>query len=112
MSTSTKDITAAPVATSAPTAPTVNASANAANPKVKWNVEHLKSSYVNFANANSTQEEVVLNFGMNNNWDRMASEVEIELSHRIVMSPFAAKRLAELLGKLVAQYEGRYGTMK
>ena len=40
-----------------------------ANPKVKWNVEQLKSSYVNFANANSTQEEVVLNFGMNNNWD-------------------------------------------
>ena len=84
----------------------------AASPKVKWHVEHLKSSYVNFANANSTQEEVVLNFGMNNNWDRMASEVEIELSHRIVMSPFAAKRLAELLGKLVAQYEGRYGPMK
>ena len=85
---------------------------NAANPKVKWNVEHLKSSYVNFANANSTQEEVVLNFGMNNNWDRMVSEVEIELAHRIVMSPFAAKRLAELLGKLVAQYEARYGAMK
>ncbi|OGA98400.1 MAG: hypothetical protein A3E25_08315 [Burkholderiales bacterium RIFCSPHIGHO2_12_FULL_69_20] len=72
----------------------------------------MKSSYVNFANANSTQEEVVLNFGMNNNWDRMASEVEIDLTHRIVMSPFAAKRLAELLGKLVQQYEGRYGPMK
>ena len=90
----------------------IPAAVNAANPKVKWNVEHLKSSYVNFANANSTQEEVVLNFGMNNNWDRMASEVEIELAHRIVMSPFAAKRLAELMAKLVAQYEARYGAMK
>lgn len=89
-----------------------SASPAAANPKVKWNVDQLKSSYVNFANANSTQEEVVLNFGMNNNWDRMASEVEIDLTHRIVMSPFAAKRLAELLGKLVQQYEGRYGPMK
>lgn len=84
----------------------------AASPKIHWNVDHLKSSYVNFANANSTQEEVVLNFGMNNNWDRMASEVQIELTHRIVMSPFAAKRLADLLSKLVAQYEGRYGVMK
>jgi hypothetical protein len=81
-------------------------------PRVKWNVEQLKSSYVNFANANSTQEEVVINFGMNNNWDRHASEVDIELTHRIVMSPFAAKRLAELLGKLVTQYEGRYGVLK
>ena len=83
-----------------------------AMPRVKWNVEQLKSSYVNFANANSTQEEVVINFGMNNNWDRQASEVDIELTHRIVMSPFAAKRLAELLSKLVTQYEGRYGVLK
>jgi hypothetical protein len=81
-------------------------------PRVRWNVDHLKSSYVNFANANSTQEEVVLNFGMNSNWDRGAGEVEIELTHRIVMSPFAAKRLAELMNKLVAQYESRYGKMK
>jgi hypothetical protein len=82
------------------------------SPRVKWNVQQLKSSYVNFANANSTQEEVVLNFGMNNNWDRSASDVEIELTHRIVMSPFAARRLAEMLNKLVAQYEGRYGPIK
>ena len=111
MATSTYDASAVPAVPAATNVPT-NAATNAANPNVKWNVEHLKSSYVNFANANSTQEEVVLNFGMNNNWDRMASEVEIALAHRIVMSPFAAKRLAELLGKLVAQYEGRYGAMK
>jgi hypothetical protein len=83
-----------------------------AAPRIKWNTEKLKSSYANFVNANSTQEEVVLNFGMNNNWDRMTGEVEIELAHRVVMSPFAAKRLGELLGKLVAQYEGRYGSIK
>ncbi|WP_295524820.1 DUF3467 domain-containing protein [uncultured Pseudacidovorax sp.] len=86
--------------------------ADGANPRIQWKVDGLKSSYVNFANANSTQEEVVLNFGMNNNWDRMAAEVEIELTHRIVMSPFAAKRLSELLGRLVSQYEGRYGPLK
>lgn len=86
--------------------------AEASTPRVKWNVDHLKSSYVNFANANSTQEEVVLNFGMNNNWDRSANEVEIELTHRIVMSPFAARRLADLMNKLVTQYESRYGKMK
>ena len=85
---------------------------NPAMPRVKWHVDQLKSSYVNFANANSTQEEVVINFGMNNNWDRMANEVDIELTHRVVMSPFAAKRLAELLNKLVAQYESRYGALK
>ena len=83
-----------------------------AGPRVKWNVEHLKSSYVNFANANSTREEVVLNFGLNTSWDRAQPEVEIELAHRIVMSPFAAKRLADLLAKLMAEYETRHGELK
>ena len=84
----------------------------AANPKVKWDVANIKSSYVNFANANSTREEVVLNFGLNTSWDRTQPEVEIELGHRIVMSPFAAKRLADLLARLMAEYEGRYGELK
>jgi hypothetical protein len=81
-------------------------------PKVKWSVDKLKSSYVNFANANTTQEEVVLNFGMNNNRDHSANEVEIELTHRIVMSPFAARRRADLMNKRVTRYEDRYGKMK
>ncbi|MCC6473526.1 MAG: DUF3467 domain-containing protein [Burkholderiales bacterium] len=80
--------------------------------KVKWNTDNLKSSYVNFANANSTKEEVVLNFGMNTSWDRASPEMEIELAHRLVMSPFAAQRLAELLTKLMADYRSRYGELK
>ncbi len=80
--------------------------------KVKWNTQNLKSSYVNFANASSTKEEVVLNFGMNSSWDRSNPEVEIELAHRLVMSPFAAQRLADLLGKLMADYATRYGELK
>lgn len=80
---------------------------------VKWNTDQLKSSYANFANATSTREEVVINFGVNHNWDRSnLQELEIELSHRIVLSPFAAKRLHELLAKLMLEYEARYGELK
>jgi Protein of unknown function (DUF3467) len=81
-------------------------------PKVKWDTHSLKSTYANFCNATSTREEVVLNFGVNQNWDRMAGEVEIELDHRIILSPFAAKRLSDLLQKLMAEYENRYGELK
>ena len=106
----------APAADAAPPAysgtPVSAAGPMAGQPRVKWNTANLKSSYINFANASSTQEEIVLNFGVNTNWDRMGGEVEIELAHRIVMSPFAAKRLSELLEKLLAQYEGRYGKLK
>lgn len=81
-------------------------------PKVNWHVESLKSSYVNFANANSSRDEVVLNFGMNNNWDRSIQEIDINLEHRLVMSPYAAKRLSELLLKMLAEHEERYGELK
>jgi len=82
-------------------------------PRVKWNVDHVKSSLGQLRECQfDTQEAVVLNFGMNNNWDRPASEVEFELTHRIVMSPFAARCLAEVMNQLVAQYEDRYGKMR
>ena len=85
--------------------------ATAATGKVTWNTQNLKSSYANVANATSTREEVVLNFGLNQGWDRAQGELEIELTHRIILSPFAAKRLAEMLNKLMGEYEARYGAL-
>jgi hypothetical protein len=38
--------------------------------------------------------------------------MDIELDHRIVLSPFAAKRLNALLSKLIGEYETRYGELK
>ena len=79
---------------------------------MRWNTTKLTSSYANFCNATSTREEVVLNFGVNQNWERTPQEMEIELEHRIVLSPFAAKRLNQLLSKLITEYETRYGELK
>ncbi len=80
--------------------------------RVRWNTQNLKSSYANFCNATSTREEVVLNFGVNTTWERTPKELEIDLQHRLVLSPFAAKRLNEVLSRLVAEYETRYGELK
>ena len=79
---------------------------------IKWSTTNMQSSYANFCNANSTREEVVLNFGVNKTWERgPKSELEIELNHRIVLSPFAAKRLSQLLQQLMKEYETRYGAL-
>ncbi len=79
---------------------------------VKWDTTNLRSSYANFCNANSTREEVVLNFGVNKTWERGPQDaLDIELNHRIVLSPFAAKRLAELMQQLLKEYEARYGAL-
>ena len=88
------------------------AEAKKAGVPIKWNTESVKSSYANFCNANSTREEVVLNFGVNKTWEQGAKqELDIELNHRIVLSPFAAKRLSALLQQLMKEYETRYGAL-
>ena len=84
----------------------------AAPAPMRFNTTNLKSTYCNMCNANSTREEVVLNFGVNEGWDRGAVDTEVALEHRIILSPFAAKRLAQMLGRLVDEYETRYGALK
>jgi hypothetical protein len=91
---------------------TVTEAPKGAQTPVKWATTNLQSSYANFCNANSTREEVVLNFGVNKTWERgPKQELEIELNHRIVLSPFAAKRLSQLLQNLMKEYEARYGAL-
>jgi hypothetical protein len=84
---------------------------SAAAPAMRFNTTNLKSTYCNMCNANSTREEVVLNFGVNEAWDRGGGDVEVALEHRIILSPFAAKRLVQMLGRLVEEYEARYGAL-
>jgi hypothetical protein len=96
---------------------TKNAGAKAPPPrqqKLRFRTEELKSSYCNMCNATSTREEVVLNFGVNQSWDQPtanAGELEVDLQHRVILSPFAAKRLSEALGQLMNDYESRYGKL-
>jgi len=80
--------------------------------KVRWNTDKLNSAYANVCNVTSTREEVVLNFGVNKAWERGAGELEIELSNRIILSPFAAKRLNLMLDKLMKEYEARHGELR
>jgi hypothetical protein len=79
--------------------------------RIKWDDSAMKSSYANVCNVTSTREEVVLLFGMNQAWNRGQKEVTIHLTDRIVVSPYAAKRLSLLLQGVVGEYEKRFGTL-
>lgn len=79
--------------------------------KIKWDDSNMKSAYANVCNVSSTREEVVLLFGVNQAWNRGQKEVTIQLTDRIIISPFAAKRLSMLLGGVVKEYESRFGTL-
>ena len=79
--------------------------------RIKWDDTAMKSSYANVCNVTSTREEVVMLFGINQAWNRGQSEVTIQLTDRIIISPYAAKRLVALLDGVVQEYEKRFGTL-
>ena len=89
------------------------AGASAGNQPLRFRTDNLKSSYCNMCNATSTREEVVLNFGVNQSWDQPGAQhgLDIDLQHRIILSPFAARRLSESLTRLMQEYEQRYGKL-
>lgn len=80
-------------------------------PKVRWDDSAMKTSYANVCNVASTREEVTLLFGTNQTWHSGQEEVSVRLSDRIILSPFAAKRLAMLIGNVVGEYEKRFGAL-
>jgi hypothetical protein len=62
-------------------------------------------------NVASTREEVVLLFGINQAWHGGQQEVTVQLTDRIILTPFAAKRLSILLSNLIQQHESRFGAL-
>ncbi|GGO79233.1 hypothetical protein GCM10011348_13010 [Marinobacterium nitratireducens] len=79
-------------------------------PIVDWDDSEMKSSHANVVNATSSREEVNLFFGTNETWKATETkEFHVKLNNRIVLSPFAAKRLWILLGAVLKQYEKRFG---
>lgn len=85
--------------------------AKANMPVVRWDDSNMSSSYANVCNVSSTREEVTLLFGTNQSWNPAQSEVVVNLSDRVTLNPFAAKRLSLLLNGVVAEYEKRFGEL-
>jgi hypothetical protein len=83
-------------------------------PRINWDDSNMRSIYANVCNAQSTREEFVLYFGISNpqsGGDQGQGEIVVQLSDRVIMSPFAAKRLCMLLNNVLEQYESRYGSL-
>jgi hypothetical protein len=80
-------------------------------PTVKWDDSGMTTSYSNVCNVSSTREEVTLLFGTNQTLYTGQKEVTVKLSDRIILSPFAAKRLLALLQNVIGQYEQRFGKL-
>ncbi len=81
-------------------------------PKIKWDDSSMRTSYANVCNVLGTREEIMLLFGANQAWHGGQKEVTVLLSDRVVLNPYAAKRLHNMLEQGLKEYESRYGELK
>jgi hypothetical protein len=72
----------------------------------------MATTFANVVNIQSTREQVDLFFGTNQTWNATSDRtLSIELSNRVILSPFAAKRLSVALARVIREYETRYGAL-
>ena len=77
--------------------------------RVVWDDSQMATSYANVINVFSSREEFTFLFGTNQTWSLSESrELTVRLSNRIVLTPYAAKRLQALLAARIADYEQRF----
>ena len=92
---------------------TANVEGRPVVPTVNWDDSQMRTTYANVINASSTREEVSVFFGTNMTWSTNDKrEFNVRLNDRVVLSPFAAKRLWILLGAVLKEYESRFGVLE
>ena len=80
-------------------------------PKINWDQSKMTTTYANVCNVSSTREEVSVMFGTNQTMNMGQGEIAIELTDRIILNPYAAKRLAHILSGVMQQYEAAFGEL-
>jgi hypothetical protein len=81
-----------------------------ATAKLTWDDSKMATTFANVVNVLVTREELTLLFGINQTWNTSeAKELIVQLSNRIVLTPYAAKRLLTLLAARIHDYETRIG---
>jgi hypothetical protein len=78
---------------------------------INWDESQMKTSYANVCNVSNTREEFTILFGTNQTWQTGRSGLNVQLTNRIIMNAFAAKRLSVLLSRTVEEYEARFGEL-
>lgn len=97
------------------TAPTANepAATGKPTPRPQIDVTDTKcvASYANFCRVTGTPEELIVDFGLNKNMNPEPGEA-IEISQRIIVNFFTAKRLLAALHMAVQRHEAAFGVLE
>ena len=85
-----------------------------ANVQVQVDVSKMENAYCNFfrLSLSSSTEEVVMDVGLHTGILTPGGMEPIQLTHRLVMNPFVAKRLLESLKQIVSRHEQAFGALE
>jgi hypothetical protein len=80
---------------------------------INWNDANMVTGFANVVNIQGTREQVELFFGTHRSWNvAKAGDVKVDLTNRMILTPYAAKRLNTILSKVLSEYEARHGVLK
>ena len=82
-----------------------------AGPQITLDDSHLTACYANFCRISSTPEELILDLGLNP--QPMAREdTTINVSQRVIMNHYTAKRLLSALSMALQRHEQAFGALE
>jgi len=79
--------------------------------QIEVNDTKAVASYANFCRVTGTPEELIVDFGLNKNMNPEPGE-PIEISQRLIVNFFTAKRLLAALHMAVQRHESAFGVLE
>jgi len=91
--------------------------------RLRIDQRNMSTSYANAFRTNATADEVILDIGLNQvvpatpgpdgkQQGDVAAEMMFDITNRVILNYFTAKRLAITLGQIVRKHEERFGELK
>jgi len=83
--------------------------------RIRMDQRDIKTSYANGFFTNGLTNEVILDFGLNMPVPAQADgqqEIVFQITDRIILNYYSAKRLTLTLGQLVRRHEERFGELE
>jgi hypothetical protein len=94
-----------------PQAAPASTPADAPRQQVQVDASKAHAAYANFCRVTGTPEELIIDFGLNTQPMGVPSE-PIEISERIVMNYFTAKRMMAALQMSLQRHEAAFGVLE
>lgn len=84
--------------------------------RLRIDERNMRSCYANAFRTNGTAEEVILDFGLNlinpATQEQGQPEIVFQVSERVIMNYYSAKRLAITLSQLIRRHEEQFGELE